>query len=106
MAEPTSFTEATRTLVAPVDWDNADRGPCGDLPVYTDGEQLISCWRLSWRERVAALVGGRVWLRVVGAGHPPVAVEATSPWLVKRSLVGAIARRLPALRGRRVAPAP
>lgn len=47
------------------------------LPVYTDGQQVVSCWRASWRERVSVLLFGRVWLQVLsGSTQPPVAVNA------------------------------
>ncbi len=50
---------------------------CGPLPVYCDGEQCISLWQLSWRERISALIHGRVWLQVLsGETQPPVALSA------------------------------
>lgn len=37
------------------------------LPAFVDPEdprrEVISCWRLGWRERLRLLVTGRVWLR-------------------------------------------
>lgn len=37
------------------------------------GNGWVSCWRLSWRERLAALLGRPVYLAVLGfGGHPPV----------------------------------
>jgi len=51
---------------------------CGPLPVYCDGEQCISLWRLSWRERISAFAFGRVWLQVFsGKSQPPVALTAS-----------------------------
>ena len=46
---------------------------CSSLKVYTDGEVCISCWKLSLKERVKALLYGRVWLGIL-SGHtqPPV----------------------------------
>jgi hypothetical protein len=36
------------------------------LPAYCDPEDetgtVVSCWRLSWRERLRVLVGGPLWL--------------------------------------------
>jgi hypothetical protein len=47
------------------------------LPVYTDGRLCISCWQLGWRERLSALVFGRVWLSVLfGGTQPPVWLSA------------------------------
>ena len=52
----------------------------GDLPVYRDGSSVLSCWQLSWRERLAVLFGGRVWLWVMGRTHAPVSLQAESPF--------------------------
>ena len=45
------------------------------------GPVLTSCWRLTWRERVRALVGGRVWVQVLGAAQPPLCLTAEAPYL-------------------------
>lgn len=39
------------------------------LPAYTDNEQTISCWKLTWRERLALLFTGRLWLRQMNFGQ-------------------------------------
>ena len=70
---PTNHKFANRTLGAP----RGQEGEVLPLPVYTDGQQCISCWRLSWRERLSALVFGRVWLSVMsGVTQPPVWLSA------------------------------
>jgi hypothetical protein len=61
--EPITFAEANAIYGA------AD---CGSLPVENDGIQLVSCWRLSWRDRIAAVLFGRVWLCIRGQSQPPV----------------------------------
>ena len=54
------------------------------LHVFSDGEQCISCWRLTWRERLSALLFGRVWLSVLGGTtQPPVWIWATREALRK-----------------------
>ncbi len=45
---------------------------CDDLPAQSDGTQVLTCWSLNLRERLSALIFGRVWLCVQGGGHPPV----------------------------------
>ena len=51
---------------------------CGPLPVYSDGQECISSWQMSWRERLSSLFFGRVWLRVYsGQTQPPVSLIAT-----------------------------
>lgn len=39
------------------------------LPAYTDERETISCWRLSWRERLTVLLTGRLWLRQLNFGR-------------------------------------
>lgn len=61
--EPIEFIGANITLVAE---------GCGDLPAQKDDEQFLTCWKMTLRERIAAVFFGRVWLCVQGGVHPPV----------------------------------
>ena len=89
--KPTNFRYANRQLGAPNGFlERCDgRSPLelhvkgiDPLPVWTDGEQCVSCWRMSLRERFAALLFGRVWLAVLsGSTQPPVYVEAKRTYL-------------------------
>ena len=59
------------------------------LPVWTDGEQCVSCWQMTWRERLAALLFGRVWLAVLsGSTQPPVCIEAGRAYLEEEQPCG------------------
>ena len=70
---PTEFAEQNKTLTKPQGMDD-----CGELPVYNDGTQSVSCWRMTWRERFSALLRGKVWLQVyAGRTQPPVSLSAT-----------------------------
>ena len=51
-----------------------------DLPIWRGEGRVISCWRLSFWERMIVLFRGRVWLHVAGSTHPPVCVGARWPW--------------------------
>lgn len=69
---PAPFPEQNKTLTKPQGMTDEE---CGSLPVYNDGQQSVSCWRLSWRERLTALWHGRVWLQVYsGRTQPPVSL--------------------------------
>ena len=74
--KPVKFPESNRCLKAPSGMEN-----CIDLHTFTDGEHSISKWRLDWRDRIAVLLGGHVWLWVV-SGHtqPPVTIDIANPW--------------------------
>lgn len=68
MTEPIDFKYRNKILVCPP--------PCEPLSVFTDGEQCISCWQLSWKERLKTLIYGKVWLFVMsGETQPPVWIE-------------------------------
>lgn len=66
--KPIKFREMTVTW-ATVTW--AENQPeYRPLPAFTDERETISCWRLSWRERLQALLGGRLWLRQCNFSKP------------------------------------
>jgi len=81
--KPTDFKYANRTLGPPEPEEYPENVTgISPLPVWTDGEQCVSCWKMSWRERLSALVFARVWLNVMsGATQPPVSIEATRVYL-------------------------
>jgi hypothetical protein len=76
--EPSRFKEQNGSLGAPQNFDPEQSEAASEivsLPVFSDGEQCISLWRMSWRERLSALLFGRVWLQVLsGPTQPPVAL--------------------------------
>jgi hypothetical protein len=79
---PVEFPYQNKTLTKPA---NMTDDQCGSLPVFNDGVQSISCWRMSWRERLAALFLGRVWLQVyAGETQPPVSLTVARTVFVKR----------------------
>lgn len=57
------------------------------LPAYTAGDTTISCWHLSWRERLKVLWTGRVWMRLMNFGRPltPSLLEVDSPFVNERA---------------------
>ncbi len=53
------------------------------LPAYVDKEQTITCWRLTWRERMQMFLFGRLWLRQLNFSQAlqPQAPSVQSPFL-------------------------
>lgn len=52
------------------------------LPIWTDNEQCVSCWKMSWIERIKALIFGRVWIAVLsGSTQPAICAIATKDYL-------------------------
>ena len=69
--KPIEFPEKNRILLKPADMTDKE---CCSLPVYCDGKQCISLWKLSWKERLQSLFYGRLWVYVLsGNTQPPIA---------------------------------
>ena len=78
---PTNFEQANKTLTAPDKTYSDNVTGVEPLRVWTDGEQCVSCWRMTWRERLAALVHGHVWVSVLTGGtQPPMYAEAAKTY--------------------------
>lgn len=75
--KPITFPEQNKTFTKP---DSMTDDECAPLPVCDTGQALVSCWHLTWRERFQVLLRGRVWLRVIGRGQPPVALGTERPF--------------------------
>lgn len=85
MGKPIDFPESNFTWRG---WTEAEGRPAvADLPVWHDrpagkGQvtRSVSCWKLTWTERLCVLFTGRVWLSVLGR-HPAVKVQGDYPFL-------------------------
>lgn len=74
--EPKNFKESTSVLTAP-----GSMPDCGDLPVYKDGKQCVSCWHASLKERITILFTGCAWMGVRGVAQPPVWLSGRCPFV-------------------------
>lgn len=80
--KPIEFKHANRVLLPPSKEYSGNVTDVDPLPVWTDDEQCVSCWRMSFRERLSALVFGRVWLALLsGETQPPANISATREYL-------------------------
>ena len=74
---PTTFKDQTIELKANPNQLEIDGLAVGALPIWTDGNQCISCWKLTLTERLKALWFGRIWLGIhAGYTQPPVWLSA------------------------------
>jgi hypothetical protein len=72
---PVKFPQANATLKGPPD------SGIGDLPVHRDGEKILSCWQLGWRERLRILVSGKLFFYVWNpVTQPPVSFSTQDPF--------------------------
>ena len=73
--KPVKFKEANKNLLKP---NNMTDEECSNLWVYTDGEQCISCWKMTIKQRLSALFFGKVWISVLsGQTQPPIWLDCT-----------------------------
>ena len=71
--KPSTFFGQTKVLQPP----KGREKDITTLPVYTDGDLCISCWRPTLRERLSVALFGRVWVSVLGGPtQPPISVWA------------------------------
>lgn len=54
--KPIEFAECNTT------WAK-DQKPFLPLPAFTNDQETISLWQLTWRERITVLFSGRIWHR-------------------------------------------
>ena len=82
MAKVSTFPEVNHVWKG---WEgDKERPHVEDLPahiLHSTGD-TISCWKLSWRERLIAIFTGRVWLYVLGH-QPPVYITSHRPTFEK-----------------------
>ena len=70
--EPIEFSQANKTLSPPKGEYSENVESIGYLRVWTDGEQCVSLWRPSFKERLSILIFGKVWLSLLsGQTQPP-----------------------------------
>lgn len=73
--KPIEFKQANKNLLKP---DSMTDEECSSLWVYTDGRQCMSCWKLSFKQRLSALIFGKVWMSILsGSTQPPVWLDCT-----------------------------
>ncbi len=65
--------------------ENMTDEECGSLAVNFNREQSVSCWELDEEDIKNILKHKRIWLGVLGSGHPPVFLTTEEPEQVKNT---------------------
>ena len=77
---PARVEGCTRALGAPPGWTPETSGDCGCLRIRDemngDLPVMVSAWEPTPAELAVLNAGGKVYLSVVGTGHPPVWIWA------------------------------
>ncbi len=80
--KPVNFKRSNKTLQPSGAKYSANVTGVEPLHIFTDGEQCVSCWRMTWKERLNALIFGKVWVATLtGQTQPPLFVEAAKTYL-------------------------
>ncbi|MCB1516095.1 MAG: hypothetical protein KDJ19_00545 [Hyphomicrobiaceae bacterium] len=75
MAKAVGFEGASSIFRAP---PGMAQDECYDLQAFSDGQQVISCWRLTAEELQEVQRTGVVWLSITGRTLSPVFVSGTA----------------------------
>lgn len=79
--KPIKFKEANKNLLKPNSMTDKE---CGSLWVFNDEKQCISCWKMTFKQRIKALIYGKIWLSVLsGKTQPPVWVDCDKTVFIK-----------------------
>lgn len=70
MAKGIDFPEANGVFKAP----KGDEDRISELPVFTNGKYIVSCWELSYEEIEEVIKTRKVYLGILGQGMPPVII--------------------------------
>ncbi len=74
---PVKFSEANGSLSRP---EGTTREECNLLPVFRNGTEIISCWKLTDEDLKRIFETKRIWLRVWGDTHAPLSLDSQSPF--------------------------
>jgi hypothetical protein len=76
---PISFPQQTGIMQKPPTMTDEE---CSPLPVHrcVNHCAFISCWKPTWRERLALFFGKPMWVWVSGDQHPPIAIDVQNPF--------------------------
>lgn len=72
------FKEQNIVFGKPEGWTDEQ---CCSLPAYWGEDQIISCWKLSFKERIKLLFMGIMWLCIYSNVQPPVYLTTDNPFI-------------------------
>lgn len=75
---PQRFPESNTVMRRPAGMTEEQ---CADIHAYTNGQQVITCWRPTPEELVKLNLGEPVWLSLMGPTMQPAHVTAHHPFV-------------------------
>ena len=76
--KPIKFKQQNITYTAPAEMTDEE---CGALPACRHENGIISCWKMTLRERLKILFTGLLWFDVVGVSQPPIWLGVDTPFI-------------------------
>lgn len=70
--KPVEFPEQNYKFVA---------NGCGDLPAWSNGKHIVSCWQLDENDLEAINKSKQIWLVITGGVQPPVDLRVSIPFV-------------------------
>jgi len=61
-----------------------DQKPYLPLPAYQEGDNIIHCWQLSFKERIKILITGKLWIHILNFKQPPQPIRPMADCPFKR----------------------
>jgi len=74
---PQRFSESNVVMRRPPEMSEEQ---CMDIHAFSSGQAVITCWRPTPEELVKLNLGEPLWLHIVGATMPPVALTVDFPF--------------------------
>ena len=75
--KPVEFKERNTTLHG--------AGTVKELPTYKGNDQIISCWQLTFFEKIKLIFTGKIWFIMRGYIHPPICLTVLKPFIVEKA---------------------
>jgi len=80
--QPKFFKDSNTLLCPPIDWVAINHGNCKNLTIRRENGVCISCWHVSFKERIQILFGTPVYLHIVSGETQPAVKILTGRWEV------------------------
>ena len=81
--KPIKFKQQNITYTKPKSMTDEE---CGSLPACKHENGIVSCWKMTLRERLKVLFTGIVWLGVASHVQPPVWFLVDKPFIEVKNL--------------------
>ena len=79
--KPISFNEQNIVYTKP---ESMTDDECCSLPAHRHDQGILSCWKMTFKERLLALFNGKVWLNILSTSQPPVWLALQDPFVDKK----------------------